>query len=143
MFIKQLSVFIEKKKGRLGTVAEVLKENNINIVSLSIADASEYSILRMIVSNPEEGEKTLRKAGFTTRLSQVISVKTAQEPGTLFDIIKIFEDNDVQIEYIYPLATSSDQAAIILKIQEDEMGLKILKESNYMFTTEDEAYGLK
>ena len=71
MFAKQLSVFIENRQGRLGEVLNVLKENNVNILSLSLADTTEYGLLRLIVSNPEEGKEKLAKAGFSSLLSNV------------------------------------------------------------------------
>ena len=75
MFIKQLSVFIENREGRLGEVLTALKDSNINIVSLSLADTSDYGMLRMVTCNPEEAKKVLKEKGFSAKLTDVIAVK--------------------------------------------------------------------
>ena len=77
MFLNQLSVFIENREGRLDQVLEILKKNSINIVSLSLADTSDYGLLRMIVSNPEEAKKVLREAGISAMLTPVLGVSLA------------------------------------------------------------------
>ena len=74
MFIKQLSVFIENREGRLEKVLKTLKDNNINIISLSLADTSDYGVLRMITSNPEDGKKVLKDNGFSAMLTDVLAV---------------------------------------------------------------------
>ena len=73
MFIKQLSVFIENREGRLGEVLTALKDSNINIVSLSLADTSDYGMLRMVTCNPEEAKKVLKEKGFSAKLTDVIA----------------------------------------------------------------------
>ena len=81
MFVKQLSVFIENREGRLEQVTEVLKEENINILSLSMADTTEYGMLRMIVSDPEKAKAGLRSKGFSAMLTDVLAVKTGGPGG--------------------------------------------------------------
>ena len=83
MFVKQLSVFIEIREGRLEQVTEVLKEENINILSLSMADATEYGMLRMVVSDPERGRTALRSKGFSAMLTDVLAVKLEDHVGVL------------------------------------------------------------
>ena len=87
MFIKQLSVFIENREGRLEKVLKTLKDNNINIISLSLADTSDYGVLRMITSNPEDGKKVLKDNGFSAMLTDVLAVKVEHKAGELQEVI--------------------------------------------------------
>ena len=83
MYLNQLSVFIENRDGRLEQVLEALKEENINIISLSLADSSDYGLLRMIVSNPEKGKEVLKAKGFSAMLTSVLGVKLSHQVGQL------------------------------------------------------------
>jgi len=140
MVIKQLSVFIENREGRLERVTEALKERNINIVSFSLADTSEYGMLRMIVSNPEEGKKVLKEEGFSAMLTDVIAVKIEQKPGTLHEVLKCLFDAGISVEYMYTLATAGKDTSIIMKLSDFETALKLLEASGYGICTADEAY---
>ena len=140
MVIKQLSVFIENREGRLERVTEALKERNINIVSFSLADTSEYGMLRMIVSNSEEGKKVLKDEGFSAMLTDVIAVKIAQKPGTLHEVLKCLFDAGISVEYMYTLATAGKDTSIIMKLSDFETALKLLEASGYGICTADEAY---
>jgi hypothetical protein len=137
MVIKQLSVFIENRAGRLEQVTETLKENGINITSLSLADTSEYGMLRLIVSDPTEGKKVLKEAGFSTMLTDVIAVKLPHKIGMLHELLKTLEA--VNIEYMYALATN-ENAAMILKISNNEVALKALKANGFDLISEELAY---
>ncbi|MDD3174050.1 MAG: amino acid-binding protein [Herbinix sp.] len=142
MVIKQLSVFIENREGRLERVTEALKERNINIASFSLADTSEYGMLRMIVSNPEEGKKVLKEEGFSAMLTDVIAVKIEQKPGTLHEVLKVLFDAGISIEYMYTLATAGKDTSIIMKLSDLDAALKILKSSQYVICSAKEAYEL-
>lgn len=142
MVIKQLSVFIENTKGRLERVTESLSEHSINIASFSLADTTEYGLLRMIVSNPEEGRKVLKEEGFSAKLTDVIAVKIAQKPGTLHEVLKCLSDAGISVEYMYTLATAGKDTSIIMKLSDLEEGLKALTASNYKLCTASEAYEL-
>lgn len=140
MVIKQLSVFIENREGRLECVTQTLKEHNINIASFSLADTSEYGMLRMIVSNPEEGRKVLKEEGFSAMLTDVIAVKIAQKPGTLHEILKTLFDAGLSVEYMYTLATAGKCTSIIMKLSDLEAALKVLISNGYEVCTAQEAY---
>ncbi len=140
MLIKQLSVFIENREGRLEQVTETLKEHNINIASFSLADTEEYGILRMIVSNPEEGRKVLRNEGFSASLTDVIALKIAQEPGTLHIVLKTLFDASLSVEYVYTLATAGENTSIVMKISDLDKAIEILKLNNYSLCSDEEAY---
>jgi len=142
MVIKQLSVFIENRKGRLERVTETLMEHNINIASFSLADTSEYGMLRMIVSNPEEGKKVLKEEGFSAMLTDVIAVKIAQKPGTLHEVLKVLFEEGISVEYMYTLATQGENTSIIMKLSDLQGALKVLDVNKYEVSTAQEAYKL-
>jgi len=140
MVIKQLSVFIENREGRLEQVTQALSERNINIVSFSLADTLEYGMLRMIVSNPEEGRKVLKEEGFSAMLTDVIAVKIPQKPGTLHEVLKVLFEARLSVEYMYTLTTSGENTSIIMKLSDVNVALKILETNGYEVCTVLEAY---
>ena len=99
MFAKQLTVFIENRSGRLSEVLHVLKENNVNILSLSLADTTEFGLLRLIVDNAALGKEKLSENGFSSLLSDVSIIKIPHEVGSLQSLLKIIDNNGVNIEY--------------------------------------------
>ena len=123
MFVKQLSVFIENREGRLEQVTDVLKTQNINILSLSMADTTEYGMLRMVVSNPEVAKKALREEGFSAMLTDVLAVKLEDKVGELHKMTHILCSQGLNIEYMYALA-SSNRRAMIVKASDGETAAK-------------------
>ena len=115
MVAKQLSVFIENRQGRLGEVLNVLKANGVNILSLSLADTTEYGLLRLIVNNPELGKEKLAEDGFSTMLTDVIVLKITHQAGSLQGLLKILSDEDVNVEYMYGLSIDGEEASVVLK----------------------------
>ncbi len=140
MLIKQLSVFIENRKGRLECVTETLCKYNINILSFSLADTSEYGLLRMIVSDPELGKKVLKEEGFSAKLTDVIAVKIAQKPGTLHDVLKVLFDAELSVEYMYTLSTAGKNTSIVMKLSDLEAALATLDKYGYEVCSASEAY---
>ena len=123
MFVKQLSVFIENREGRLEQVTDVLKTQNINILSLSMADTTEYGMLRMVVSNPEVAKKALREEGFSAMLTDVLAVKLEDKVGELHKMTHILCSPGLNIEYMYALA-SANRRAMIVKASDGETAAK-------------------
>ena len=115
MFAKQLTVFIENRTGRLSEVLHVLKENNINILSLSLADTTEFGLLRLIVDNAALGKEKLIENGFSSLLTEVSIIKIPHEVGSLQSLLNVIDDNGVNIEYMYGLSIESDEAYVVLK----------------------------
>lgn len=115
MFAKQLTVFIENRTGRLSEVLNVLKENNVNILSLSLADTTEYGLLRLIVDNAPLGKEKLSKNGFSSLLSDVSIIKIPHKSGSLQALLKIIDNNGINIEYMYGLSIEAAQAYVVLK----------------------------
>ena len=115
MVEKQLSVFIENKQGRLGEVLQVLKDNEVNIQSLSLADTTEYGLLRLIVDKPEVGKEKLFEAGFSSMLTQVLIVDVPHSPGSLQTVLKVIAEKQISVEYMYGLTIKGDMASIVMK----------------------------
>ena len=115
MVAKQLSVFIENRQGRLGEVLNVLKNNGVNILSLSLADTTEYGLLRLIVSEPELGKVKLSEDGFSTMLTDVLVLKITHEAGSLQGLLQILAEENINIEYMYGLSIDGDEASVVLK----------------------------
>ena len=118
MLTKQLSVFIENRQGRLGEVLNVLKQNKINILSLSLADTTEYGLLRLIVNNAELGKEKLTSEGFSTMLTDVIVLKIDHKSGSLQDLLLILTDNQINVEYMYGLSIDGAEASVVLKVND-------------------------
>ena len=123
MVVKKLSVFIENREGRLEQVTDVLKTQNINILSLSMADTTEYGMLRMVVSNPEVAKKALREEGFSAMLTDVLAVKLEDKVGELHKMTHILCSQGLNIEYMYALA-SANRRAMIVKASDGETAAK-------------------
>jgi hypothetical protein len=115
MTSKQLSVFIENRKGRLSEVLDVLKENGVNILSMSLADTTEYGLLRLIVNNPALGKEKLSSAGFSSLLSDVMILKIPHVSGSLQQLLKLIEKADINVEYMYGLSIEKAEAYVVLK----------------------------
>ncbi len=126
MFMKQLSVFIENREGRMEEVLEVLKDNGVNIVSLSLADTSEYGLLRLLVSKPEIGRDALKEKGFSAMLTEVLAIKISHKVGELQELLGAICEAHINIEYMYALSTGQDDASIVLKTSDLEKAAKTL-----------------
>ena len=127
MTVKQLSVFIENRKGRLGEVLHVLKENDVNIFSLSLADTTEYGLLRVIVNTPERARDVLIDAGFSSMLTDVLIIKIPHVAGSPQKILEVIADNGVNIEYMYGLSVEANDASIVMKASDLDLACKVLK----------------
>ena len=138
MIAKQLSVFIENRKGRLGEVLAVLKENGVNILSLSLADTTEYGLLRLIVNDPETGRKKLAESGFSTMLTDILIIKINHKSGSLQGLIQILSENDVNVEYMYGLSIDGEKAFVVLKASDLNSDKKVLEDCGVETLTANE-----
>lgn len=138
MIAKQLSVFIENRKGRLGEVLAVLKENGVNILSLSLADTTEYGLLRLIVNDPETGRKKLAESGFSTMLTDILIIKINHKSGSLQGLIQILSENDVNVEYMYGLSIDGEKAFVVLKASDLNSAKKVLEDCGVETLTANE-----
>lgn len=142
MFVKQLSVFIENRKGRLEDVTNVLKDNDINIVSISLADTNEYGLLRMIVSDPIRGKQALRDKGFSAMLTDVLAVRLPNGVGKLQNLLCHFNEAELNIEYMYILATGSGNDSMVIKVSDNEKASSALEKAGVVLFNPDEAYAI-
>lgn len=129
MFAKQLTVFIENRSGRLSEVLNVLKENRVNILSLSLADTTEFGLLRLIVDNAALGKEKLSESGFSSLLSDVSIIRIDHKVGSLQRLLDTVDKNGVNIEYMYGLSIESEKAYVVLKASDTEKVDKILAAS--------------
>ena len=127
MTAKQMTVFIENRKGRLGDILDVLKKGEVNILSLSLADTAEYGLLRLIVDDPLKGKERLSAAGFSCMVTEVFIVKVPHTPGSLQNILKIISDAEISIEYMYGLSVGGDDASIVVKTSDAENACNLFK----------------
>ena len=130
MFAKQLTVFIENRTGRLSEVLGVLKNNGVNILSLSLADTTEFGLLRLIVDNPAKGKEKLNENGFSSLLSDVSIIKIPHKVGSLQELLRAIDEGGVNIEYMYGLSVEANEAYVVLKASDVQKIDTILAENN-------------
>lgn len=127
MIIKQLSVFLENKTGRLNEVTQILGSAGINMSAFSVADTSEFGILRVIVSDPEKALSILKEAEFSVRLTDVVCLNSPNEPGALARALNILSAESVFIEYLYAYSMNDKSANIVLKPDNIEKCIEVLQ----------------
>ncbi|NLG32956.1 MAG: ACT domain-containing protein [Syntrophomonadaceae bacterium] len=138
---KQISVFLENKAGRLSHVTKVLGDASINIRALSIADTSDFGILRLIVNDPDKAYKILKEAGFTVSVTDVVAVKVPDSPGGLAAVLE--QMSEVNIEYLYAfLGTAEKDALVIFKVENMEKAQAIFQEKGIRFLDDNQLYEL-
>lgn len=113
MIIKQLSIFLENKTGRLAEISALLGIANINMSAFSVADSSDFGILRLVVSDPEKALVVLQDNGFSVRLTDVLCLNTPNTPGALSKAMTIINDGGVEIEYMYAFSLGEDAISVI------------------------------
>ena len=138
MFAKQLTVFIENRSGRLSEVLNVLKENGVNILSLSLADTTEFGLLRLIVDNAALGKEKLTESGFSSLLSDVSIIQIPHQVGSLQGLLKVIDNNQINIEYMYGLSVESTEAYVVLKASNIQRVDEILAENGVRTLSCDE-----
>ena len=127
MIIKQISIFMENTTGRLADVTALLAQAGINLRAISIADTTDFGILRLVADQPELALRQLKHAGFAARESEVIGVEVPDHPGALSRLMALFRDAGVNIEYLYAsLEHSSDKAVIVIKVDAIDSALELL-----------------
>ncbi len=140
MFVKQLCVFIENKLGKFKELTKVFADNDINLISLSLSDSTDYGVARLIVSDPQKAQEVLAKNGFASVLNEIMAVKLDNKLGELDKLLKSLNDEKIDVQYVYAL-TSGKHASILLKTLDDKKAEQIIAK-NYCFYTEEEIYNL-
>ena len=141
--LEQISVFMENKVGRLAEVTRILAEANINIRALSLADTSDFGILRLILNDNHKAKEELKKLGFAVTTTQVAAVEVSDQPGGLHHILRILQKANVNVEYIYAfIQLSSANAVLIFRFDNLDEALRILKEHNVRVIEGEKLYAM-
>ena len=132
MIIKQISIFMENTTGRLAEVTALLADAGINLRAISIADTTDFGILRMVADQPDAAVQLLKDKGFAARETDVIGVEVADRPGELARIMALFRDEDVGIEYLYAsLEHTVAKAVIVIKVADIDAGMAMLEKHGF------------
>ncbi len=141
MFIKQISVFVENKFGRVAKIIELLGVNNINISALSIADTTDFGILRLIVDKPENAVSVLKENGVMAKCTDVIAVAIDDRPGGLSKVMGSLTDKEITIEYMYAfVGKKADKALMVVRTDNMEKSVDVFKESGVELITSADVY---
>ena len=138
MFIKQLSIFLQNKGGSLDEVLKILSGENVNIASASLADTNDFGVLRVLVSDTDKAYKVLKEKGITSKVSDVIGVCVPNETGGFSKIVQLVLDAGLNIRYFYGLSVQNDGANIVLKTDDQDKTVDILKKSGVKLLKQSE-----
>ncbi|HPO49703.1 MAG TPA: ACT domain-containing protein [Spirochaetota bacterium] len=128
--IKQISVFLENKKGRLSEVTKTIADNGIDIKALTLADTKDFGVLRLIVTDPDKCVKILKESNFVAQETEVIAIEIEDAPGGLSKILELLNSNDVNIEYIYAtIEKVKNKAIVIFRIEEKDKAREVLSKN--------------
>lgn len=143
MKINQLSIFLENKEGRLWNALDALANGGINIRALSLADTSDFGILRLIVQDPDKAKNILEENNFIVKIIDVLGVELDDTPGGLASVLKILNDNNINLEYLYAFTHEKTEKAILL-LQSSDLNLlsQVLKDNNVSIVPPEEVYNL-
>lgn len=143
MKVKQISIFLENKSGRLAQVTEVLGKNDINIRALSIADTTDFGILRLIVNEPDKAHRVLKEAGFTVGATDVIAVEVTDKPGGLAQTLQLLDRAGINIEYLYAFVQKASNAALVVfRVEQLDEAVKVLLENGTQVLSGEDVYKL-
>jgi hypothetical protein len=139
MKLKQISIFLENRKGRLWKALNILSNANINIRALSIADTSEFGILRMIVPEPELAKEILEEANFVVKVNDVIAVGVSDEPGGLETVLQLLNKSDINVEYLYAFVEKkSKKAIVVIRTEDIDAGVTALEKGGITLMSSEE-----
>jgi hypothetical protein len=142
MIIKQVSVFLENKSGRLNEVTKILGEAGVNISAFTIADTSDFGILRMIVSDPDQACSTLKQNGFSVQTTEVVLAKTPNKAGSLAKLLEILQQEEVFIEYMYAFSMMEEGAVTVIRPTRVERCVEMLQKHKTELVRSDDLYQL-
>ncbi|MUM78349.1 ACT domain-containing protein [Pseudodesulfovibrio sp. F-1] len=143
MKVDQLSIFLENRAGRLAEVTRLLSEAGVNIRALSLADTSDFGILRLIVSDFETAKATLKENGFTVGRTSVVAVEVVDQPGGLHEILSMLQEDGINVEYMYAFVTQNgDRAVLIFRFDRTDQGIELLQKNGINVIGGDKLYDL-
>jgi hypothetical protein len=141
MLIKQLSIFLENRKGRFTEVTGILGDAGINMTAFTVAENSDFGIVRLIVSDPEKAKNTLRENKYAVSITDVICLQMPNKPGALAEVMKIITKEDISIEYMYAFSFGSG-AVVIIRPDDLEKTLSVLAENKVELLASNELFAL-
>jgi len=137
MAIKQLTVFVQNRKGTIVAVTDILSKNNINMRALSIAETEDFGILRLIVNDEDAAEKVLKEQGYLIKVVDVVGVKIGDEPGKLTSALDVLDKADINVEYLYAfMARTEKHAYVVLRVEDNEAAESALANAGFKLITE-------
>jgi hypothetical protein len=143
MKIKQISVFLENRRGRLLEVCALLGENNINIRALTVAETESFGVLRIVVDKTEEAVAALKRGNFTANVTDVVAVEVSDEPGGLAKVLKVIADGNLNIEYMYGFVEKhADKALLVFRFENADRAVGVLTKNNINIVGEQDVKGL-
>ncbi len=143
MKVEQISIFIENKSGRLAEVTRILGEAGINIRALSLADTSDFGILRLIVNDREKAKAILKEKGFTVGKTEVVAVEVPDRPGGLALILQALDAGGINVEYMYAFVERcGENAVIIFRFDETERAIAVLQEKGFNVLDGERLYNM-
>lgn len=143
MQIQQLSIFVENKSGRLAEITETIGKANVDIRAISVADTSDFGILRLIVDKPKEAVEVLRAAGLTVSLTSVIAIGIDDQPGEFAKAMRVLADGNIGVEYMYAfISRDKGKAFVILRVLETDKAVACLEQNGITLLTSEDIYGM-
>ena len=128
MYLKQLSVFMENKDGKLSEIIDLLSKNDINLHALSIADTTDFGILRLIVDDPQKAAEALKADGFVVKISDVLAVGMEDKPGSLAKLLQIISSAGIGVEYMYAFVSRvQGKALMVVRVNDNEKAVEALR----------------
>ncbi|MBQ9988731.1 MAG: ACT domain-containing protein [Clostridia bacterium] len=143
MMLKQISVFLENKKGTLAAATNILGNNGIDLIALSIADTTDFGIMRCIVNKPDKAVKLLSENGFAVSTTDVLAVQVPDTPGGLSKVLNLLNESQINVEYLYSFVrTPNDSALILFRVHDNEKCMNVLQDNGITFFSGEEIYSL-
>lgn len=143
MTVKQLSIFVENRPGRLSSITRLLGDNKIDIRAMSIADTKDFGILRLIVNDANKALEILKANNFSVTITEVIAIGIDDNPGGLAGAMETLYENDVSVEYMYAFISKTENIAyVIFRVENNDNAAVALKSKGYKILTADEIYDM-
>ena len=137
MAIKQLTVFIQNKKGTVASVTDILSQNNVNLRALSVAETQDFGILRLIVNDEKTAESVLQENGYLIKVIDVVGVKIGDEPGKLTEALTVLDRADINVEYLYAfMARTEKHAYVVLRVEDNTVAEAALTAAGFQMISE-------
>jgi hypothetical protein len=143
--IQQLSIFLENKPGNLSAICKVLKDANLNILNMSLADTQQFGIVRLIIHDFKKARTLLQEAGYVVNLKSVVALEIVDEPGGFFKVLETLEKEQINIDYLYPFALrrNKDLAVLIFRFSEPEKAIQVLMREKFVVLEAENIFGMR